>query len=67
MDEWSNVRTVQAKRRIEDNPLSSEDHGVKRGTVGSIEDIADGFLWVDFGEGTIPCEPDEVKPFSSDF
>lgn len=61
-DFWYLVLRVRAKRTIRDSPLAKEDDTVQRGAVGHIEDIADNFLWVDFGGGVIACDPDEVTP-----
>ena len=51
---------VRAICNIADSPLARQDGSAKRGDVGDVEDIADGYLWVDFGSGAIACLPDEV-------
>lgn len=52
---------VVAKQRIRQSPLS-EAPDVPRGTSGHIEDEADGYLWVDFGEpyGAVACDAKEL-------
>lgn len=55
LDYWLNVRRVRAVRRIEDCPAARHPASVRRGQVGTLEDIdfcAD-LLVVDFGEGAI--------------
>jgi len=63
-DFWYTVRSVRAKRAIQDSPLARHDDSVQRGAIGSVEDIADDLVWVDFGSGVIPCEIDEIEPVS---
>jgi len=53
---------VHARRRIDQSPLSDAP-AVPRGTRGHIEDEADGFYWVDFGEsfGTVACDREDLR------
>jgi len=53
-------RVVRARCPIADTPLARRDASAARGAVGDVEDAADGWLWVDFGRGTIACSPDEL-------
>ena len=52
---------VTAKRTIEQSPLDGAP-AIRRGTQGHVEDEADDYLWVDFGEpfGVVACEESEV-------
>ncbi len=53
---------VYAKRDIHDSPCSKVDGGAKRGEVGWIDDYdsAAELFFVNFGRGSIACEPDEL-------
>jgi hypothetical protein len=53
---------VKAKRAIEDSPLADEDASVKRGAVGYVDDYdsSSNLLYVDFGNGAIAVDPNEV-------
>ncbi len=61
-----NQRRVVARYTIQQSPSSSAP-AVPKGTVGSIEDYADGLLWVDFGDpyGTVAAEDRELSPAPS--
>ncbi len=62
-DDFSTVPIVRARRRIEDNPLSCPAVAAQRGQLGSVEDVADDLVWVDFGGACVlPCSPDEIAP-----
>jgi hypothetical protein len=52
---------LKAKHRIPQSPLSA-DPDVPRGREGWLCDIADGYLWVDFGApySVVACDPSEV-------
>lgn len=54
-------QTVRARRSILDSPLTDYDGSARRGDVGAIQEIADGWLFVDFGRGAILCHPDEIE------
>ena len=53
---------VKAKRAIEDSPLAEQDGSVKRGAIGYVDDYdsTDNLLYVDFGNGAIAVDPNEV-------
>jgi hypothetical protein len=53
---------VKAKRAIEDSPLAEQDGSVKRGAVGYVDDYdsSSNLLYVDFGNGAIAVDPNEV-------
>lgn len=53
---------VTAARTIEQSPLDPA-LDVPKGTRGHVEDEADGYLWVDFGEpyGTVCCELEDLE------
>ncbi len=54
---------VTARVTIWQNPLAARRLAVPAGSVGHIEDEADGYLFVDFGEpyGTVQCEPADLR------
>lgn len=56
----STPNRVRAICNIVDSPLAKVDCSAKRGDVGDVEDVADGYYWVDFGFGAIACSPNEV-------
>lgn len=55
------TRPVIARRMIRQCPTST-DLDVPAGRPGWLQDVADGLLWIDFGDGfgVVPCEPSEV-------
>lgn len=53
---------VKATRRIEPNPLDRNGRAIKRGEIGYIQDEADGFFFVEFGEEIAMCDKSEVRP-----
>lgn len=65
---WSMIETwtespapyrARAKHRIYDTDGSF----AKRGSIGTVEDILDGYVMVDFPEtGPILCDPKEITP-----
>jgi hypothetical protein len=57
---WDGAK-VKARVRIHDSPLAEDDASARQGESGVIVDIADGWLFVDFGRGVIICHPDEVS------
>jgi hypothetical protein len=52
---------VIARRLIRQSPLD-DGPDVPIGTIGHVEDEADGLVWVDFGDpyGTVACEASEL-------
>lgn len=57
------IHSVRARRKIEQCPLSSAP-AVPAGKSGTVEDIADDYVFVDFGAGygVVLCLPEELKP-----
>lgn len=56
----STPNRVKAICNIADSPLAKIDCSARHGDVGNVEDVADGYLWVDFGSGAIACSTNEV-------
>lgn len=54
---------MKARRTIEQSPLSDAP-AVPKGQSGTLDDEADGLLFVDFGEpyGSVACTVDELEP-----
>lgn len=52
---------ARAVRSIADTPGYP---AARRGDVGEVcdVDVCDGYVFVDFGAGAMPCEPDEILP-----
>ena len=59
-DQWAYNEVVRAKSKIYPSPLS-DCRPVSKGTIGTIEDIVDGYIWVDFGHTVEPCYPNEIE------
>jgi hypothetical protein len=56
------ISRVRAIRSIYPNPLDHDGRIVRRGEVGEIQDEADGFLFVEFGDELAMCDKSEVRP-----
>lgn len=63
LDRWRNTGTAVARHDIPDSPLATVDAGARRGDRGDVVDVddLDGYVYVDFGRGAIPCSPDEIR------
>jgi len=61
--QWLHRETAVAGHDIPDSPLATVDGSARRGDRGDVVDvdILDGYVYVDFGRGAIPCYPDEIR------
>ena len=55
------ARPVTALCDIPDSPVARDNGGAIAGSVGFIDDVADGWVMVDFGNGAILCASDEIR------
>jgi len=55
-----------SRHRIEQSPLTNAP-AVPAARTGSVDDVADGLLWVDFGDpyGVVACEPSDLIGISA--
>ena len=63
LDFWANTATAVARHDIPDSPLAEVDAGAQAGQRGDVVDVdyLDGYVYVDFGRGAIPCYPEELR------
>jgi len=63
LDLWRNTATAVARHDIPDSPLAAVDAGAQAGQRGDVVDVdyLDGYVYVDFGRGAIPCYPEELR------
>lgn len=60
---FASIQMVCARSPIADSPLAREAASVPRGAIGTVDDVdeSNGVVFVDFGHGSIACEPGELQ------